>query len=812
LSLENLERLSADFVRDLLFSMNARGDTAVAPRDLLWALTHEADACAMLEQGGVDIKSLRETLRRGFVAGSSDANRASLSRAANAVLDEASLRSHLPGKFYTELVVVALEKDDDAFDAVGGCGGDWNQIERLVKQTIHERSKGSSSPTGMARTSKRSSAVNSSKLLDGFGRNLTELAANGKLDPAIGREIEIQRMMQILQRRTKRNPVLVGEPGVGKTAIVEALAQRITDPDVPPLFRRKQIYSLDLGSIVAGTMYRGEFEERMKKVLKEVTQRGDIIIYFEALHELVGAGSAMGAIDGAAILKPALARGEFQIIGETTPDRYRRFLRYDAAMERRLQRVDVSATSVEKTVQIIRGIRGRYEAHHKGVHLSDEGLTAAATLADQYVTDAFLPGKAIDLADEAMSRARLKSDSHRVKVASELVRPRIGITEQVQVVGANGELQGYYEVDDQGRLIVDGAKIAEIVAMRTGIPVTKLTEVEAAKLGRMEDELHERVVGNDEAISSISKAIRRSRAGFKDPKRPTGSFMFLGPTGVGKTELARALAEFLFGDENATVRIDMSEYMEKQSVSRLVGSPPGYIGYTEGGQLTEAVHRRPYSVVLLDEIEKAHSDVFNALLQVLEDGRLTDGHGRTVDFRHAIVIMTSNVGAAEIVHNTPMGFAIHDSEIGMSYDDMKSLLMGELKKVFKPEFLNRPDDIIVFPKKTKEEIRQILDRLMLPTVQGRLDGVTIELSPEVETYMLANGYTPMRRLVEQVVTDALSDAVFWNVLQPGSTARIVSVDESGPRPIGVLEIRRLDGTRLHLKKSGKPAPVPELAH
>src|SRR3982075_1693555 len=571
----------------------------------------------------------------------------------------------------------------------------------------------------------------SSKLLDQFGRNLTRLAAEGKLDPVVGRQTEIERVMQILSRRTKNNPVLIGEPGVGKTAVVEGLAARISSNQVPELLKNKQIYTLDLAALVAGSKYRGEFEERLKKVMKEITQRGDIILFIDELHNLVGAGAAEGAIDAASILKPALARGELQTVGATTLEEYRKYLERDSALERRFQKIIVAQPSTDETVQILKGLRDRYEQHHK-VNITDEALEAAADLADRYISDRFLPDKAIDLIDEAASRMRIKSmtsppvyreledeieETRRAKEdASEPQESEKAANlphQERRLTQKKRELADQWEAGESTeRPAIGEEEIAEIVSMWTGIPVFKLTGAETAKLMRMEDELHKRVIGQHPAIEVVSKAIRRSRAGLKDPKRPTGSFIFLGPSGVGKTELARTLAEFLFGDDDAMIRIDMSEYMEKHAVSSLVGAPPGYIGYDEGGQLTEAVRRKPYSVLLLDEIEKAHPDVFNILLQILEDGRLTDAQGRTVDFRHAIVIMTSNIGAAEIARNTPLGFAVSDDETGISYDDMKNRIMGELKKVFRPEFLNRIDDVIVFHKLQKDEIKEIVDLLL----------------------------------------------------------------------------------------------------
>ena len=634
----------------------------------------------------------------------------------------------------------------------------------------------------------------SSKLLDQFGRNLTRQAAEGKSDPVVGRQTEIERVMQILSRRQKNNPVLIGEPGVGKTAVVEGLAQRIASGQVPELLKGKQIYTLDLAALVAGSKYRGEFEERLKKVMKEIMQRGDIILFIDELHNLVGAGAAEGAIDAASILKPALARGEMQTIGATTLDEYRKYLERDAALERRFQQIRVEEPSVDDTVEILRGLRDRYEAHHR-CKISDEALHAAAILADRYIQDRHLPDKAIDLIDEAASRMRIKNMTAppRYRELEEEITKVRGEKEEAiesqefekaaslrdkerKLTQKKRELEESWHAEesaDQPQIGED--EIADIVSMWTGIPVFKLTEAESQKLIRMEDELHKRVVGQDEAIVAVSKSIRRARAGIKDPKRPTGSFIFLGPSGVGKTELARTLAEFLFGDEDAMIQVDMSEFMEKHSVSRLVGSPPGYIGYDEGGQLTEAVRRKPYSVLLLDEIEKAHPDVFNILLQILEEGKLTDAQGRKVDFRNTIVIMTSNIGAASISKNQSLGFSIGDDS-GLSYDDMKERVMGELKKVFRPELLNRIDEVIVFHKLTKDEIKVIVDLLMkrLRDQMG-VHAADISLTEEAKELLVEKGYDPtmgarpLRRAIQRYIEDPLADFVLGQEITAGST-------------------------------------------
>ncbi|MBF6620247.1 MAG: ATP-dependent Clp protease ATP-binding subunit [Patulibacter sp.] len=682
-----------------------------------------------------------------------------------------------------------------------------NEVIRMLSGPGGRRQTAGSPAGGGGATEAGGPQKRSSKVLDQFGRDLTKLAADGKLDPVVGRSTEIERIMQILSRRTKNNPVLIGEPGVGKTAVVEGLAQQISSGEVPELLRDKQIYTLDLAALVAGSKYRGEFEERLKKVMKEIANRGDVILFIDEIHNLVGAGAAEGAIDAASILKPALARGELQTIGATTIDEYRKYLERDSALERRFQQVRVEQPSNDEAVQILKGLRDRYESHHK-VEITDEALEAAVELADRYIADRQLPDKAIDLIDEAASRKRIRSmasppvfqeveeqiaEARRKKdaaIESQEYEAAASLRdEERKLVQKKRELVEQWEKGegDQPRLSIGEEEIADIVSMWTGIPVFKLTEAETKRLMRMEEELHESVIGQDEAVKTISKAIRRSRAGLKDPKRPTGSFIFLGPTGVGKTELAKSLAKFLFDDPDAMVRVDMSEYMEKHAVSRLVGSPPGYVGYDEGGQLTEAVRRKPYSVLLLDEIEKAHPDVFNLLLQILEDGRLTDSQGRTVDFRHAIVIMTSNIGASEIAKSTPLGFQVGDEDEALTYDDMKQRVTGELKKAFKPEFLNRIDELIVFHKLTKPQIAHIVE-LMVNRVRKSLKekNISLELTDGVKELLAEKGWDPamgarpLRRAIQRYIEDPLADFVLANEISPDATIKVDRAPEGSP--------------------------------
>ncbi|MED3843175.1 ATP-dependent protease ATP-binding subunit ClpC [Geobacillus stearothermophilus] len=631
----------------------------------------------------------------------------------------------------------------------------------------------------------------STPTLDSLARDLTAIAREGRLDPVIGRSKEIQRVIEVLSRRTKNNPVLIGEPGVGKTAIAEGLAQQIVNNEVPETLRDKRVMTLDMGTVVAGTKYRGEFEDRLKKVMDEIRQAGNIILFIDELHTLIGAGGAEGAIDASNILKPALARGELQCIGATTLDEYRKYIEKDAALERRFQPIHVDEPTVEESIQILKGLRDRYEAHHR-VSISDEAIIQAVKLSDRYITDRFLPDKAIDLIDEACSKVRLRSFTAPPKLKEleqklEEVRKEKDAAVQSQEFEKAASLRdmeqrlreeleetkrAWKEKQGQENLEVTVEDIAAVVSSWTGIPVSKLAETETERLLKLEEILHSRVVGQDEAVKAVAKAVRRARAGLKDLKRPIGSFIFLGPTGVGKTELARALAEAMFGDEDALIRIDMSEYMEKHSTSRLIGSPPGYVGYEEGGQLTEKVRRKPYSVVLLDEMEKAHPDVFNILLQVLEDGRLTDSKGRTVDFRNTIIIMTSNVGADALKRNKYVGFNIQDGN--QQYKDMKSKVMDELKKAFRPEFLNRIDEIIVFHSLEKDHLKQIV-RLMADTLVKRLkeQDIDLELTEAAIEKIAAEGFDPeygarpLRRALQKHIEDRLSEELLKGTIAKG---------------------------------------------
>ena len=710
---------------------------------------------------------------------------------------ENSLREAMQmGKSYisTEhlLLGIVREGEGTAIDVLRKLGVEGDAIRSSLNDMVGQ------SAVFAGATNFDPNAGASDSMLKEFGVDLTKKAKDGKLDPVIGRAGEIERVMQILSRRQKNNPLLIGEPGVGKTAIAEGLAQLIVADQVPDIIRNMRIVTLDVSALVAGSKYRGEFEERLKKCIKEVEQAGDIILFIDELHTLIGAGAAEGSIDAAAILKPPLSRGEIQIIGATTLDEYRKHLEKDSAFERRFQTVMVKEPSEEQAVRILEGLRDRYEAHHH-VHFTDDALRAAVSLSDRYIQDRFLPDKAIDVLDEAGARMRIRNmvlPEEVQKIADELRNVRtqkddaiakqdfkradILHEKEVELVAKRDEARKAWEEKNSNTINeVAVEDVADVVSMTTGVPVSNLTEAETEKLLRMEQVLHERVIGQDEAVTALSKAIRRSRSGLKDPKRPGGSFIFLGPSGVGKTELSKALAEFLFNSEDALISFDMSEYMEKHSVSRLVGSPPGYVGYDEGGQLTTAVRQRPYSVVLFDEIEKAHPDVFNILLQILEEGRLTDSQGRVVDFRNTVIIMTSNVGAREITATTPLGFT-SSANGGMDDKEMKQRVMGEVKKLFRPEFLNRIDEIIVFKSLTEEEIVKIVD-LMIADLRERLieQNMSINLTSEASRFVakegtdLSFGARPLRRAIQRLIEDPLSEQLLEGRWSSGS---VIDVD------------------------------------
>ena len=722
---------------------------------------------------------------------------------------ELSLREALQlGHNYigTEHLLLGLLKEGEgvAAQVLTKQGADLAQVRQTVIQMLSGYQRGDDEgreSVGAGVGGSGGPERSNSAILEQFGRNLTQAARENKLDPVIGRRVEMERVMQVLSRRTKNNPVLIGEPGVGKTAVVEGLAQAIVHGDVPETIKDKQIYSLDMGSLVAGSRYRGDFEERLKKVLKEIRTRGDIILFIDEIHTLVGAGAAEGSIDAAQMLKPMLARGELQTIGATTNDEYRKYIEKDAALERRFQPVKVEEPSVDETVEILKGLRDRYEAHHR-VIITDDAIQAAAELADRYISDRFLPDKAIDLVDEAGARLRIRRmtappelreldekiaevrrnkeaaiDDQDFEKAASLRDEESKLAEQRKAkeeAWKGGESDEIAEVGDQ--------EIAEVLAMSTGIPVVRLTQTETAKLLKMEDELHKRVIGQDEAVKALAQSIRRTRSGLKDPNRPGGSFIFAGPTGVGKTELAKALAEFLFGDEDALIQLDMSEFSEKHTASRLFGAPPGYVGYDEGGQLTEKVRRKPFSVVLFDEVEKAHPDIFNSLLQILEEGRLTDSQGRKVDFKNTVIIMTTNLGTRDINKGVLTGFQTADNSTH-DYGRMKSKVAEEPKQHFRPEFLNRVDDTIVFPPLTKPEIARIVD-LMIAKLAKRMEAqdMRLQLTDEARELLADVGFDPvlgarpLRRAIQREIEDALSERILFGELQPG---QVVTVGVAG---------------------------------
>ena len=776
----------------------------IGTEHILLGLIHEGEGVAAkaLESMTISLEAVRSQVEEIIGQGQqAPSGHIPFTPRAKKVL-ELSLREALQlGHNYigTEHILLGLIREGEgvAAQVLIKLGADLARVRQQVIQLL----SGYQGKEAVATGGPAEGTPSTSLVLDQFGRNLTQAAREGKLDPVIGREKEIERVMQILSRRTKNNPVLIGEPGVGKTAVVEGLAQAIVKGDVPETLKDKQLYSLDLGALVAGSRYRGDFEERLKKVLKEIRTRGDIILFIDEIHTLVGAGAAEGAIDAASILKPMLARGELQTIGATTLDEYRKHLEKDAALERRFQPIQVAEPSLAHTIEILKGLRDRYETHHR-VSISDAALVSAATLADRYVSDRFLPDKAIDLIDEAGSRLRIR----RMTAPPELREfddkiAAVRKEKESAIDGQDFELAASLR-DKEKNLIaekadrektwkagdldvvteVDEELIAEVLSIATGIPVFKLTEEETARLLRMEDELHRRVIGQDQAIKALSQAIRRTRAGLKDPKRPGGSFIFAGPSGVGKTELSRTLAAFLFGSADSLIQLDMSEYSERHTASRLFGAPPGFVGYDEGGQLTEKVRRKPFSVVLFDEIEKAHPDIFNSLLQVLEDGRLTDAQGRVVDFKNTVIIMTTKLGTRDISKGAGLGFANSDDEL-TNYERMKSKVGDELKTHFRPEFLNRIDDIIVFHQLTKLEIIQIVD-LMIANLDDRLKAkdMGIELTVAAKELLAARGYDPLmgarplRRTIQREIEDALSEKILFGELKAGE---IIVVDVEG---------------------------------
>ena len=793
----------------------------IGTEHILLGLIHEGEGVAAkaLESLGISLDAVREQVQEIIGQGQqAPSGHIPFTPRAKKVL-ELSLREALQlGHNYigTEHILLGLIREGEgvAAQVLVKLGADLNRVRQQVIQLLSGYQGKEPAATGPAEGTPSGSLV-----LDQFGRNLTQAAREGKLDPVIGREKEIERVMQVLSRRTKNNPVLIGEPGVGKTAVVEGLAQAIVKGEVPETLKDKQLYTLDLGALVAGTRYRGDFEERLKKVLKEIRTRGDIILFIDEIHTLVGAGAAEGAIDAASILKPMLARGELQTIGATTLDEYRKYVEKDPALERRFQPIQVAEPNLAHTIEILKGLRDRYEAHHR-VSITDAALVAAATLADRYVNDRFLPDKAIDLIDEAGARLRIRrmtappdlrefdeqiAETRREKEsaidAQDFEKAASLRDTEKRLLGVKNEREKQWKAGDMDVVAeVDEELIAEVLATATGIPVFKLTEEESSRLLRMEDELHKRIVGQDDAIKALSQAIRRTRAGLKDPKRPGGSFIFAGPTGVGKTELAKALAEFLFGDEDSLIQLDMSEFSEKHTVSRLFGSPPGYVGYEEGGQLTEKVRRKPFSVVLFDEVEKAHPDIFNSLLQILEDGRLTDSQGRVVDFKNTVIIMTTNLGTRDIAKGQDVGFP-SGSDTATGYERMKAKVNDELKQHFRPEFLNRVDDMVVFPQLTQDEIIEIVD-LMVAKLDERLKDkdMGIELTPAAKTLLAEKGYDPvlgarpLRRTIQRDIEDALSEKILYGELKAGS---IVLVDAEG------------EGKERAFTFPGAPKSVPE---
>ena len=773
----------------------------VGTEHLLLGLAKEPDGIAAqaLERVGITYEKTLEVVA-GMAEGEQEAEAGaniSFTPRTKRVLENALREAMQMGQSYisTEhlLLGIVREGEGGAIDAMAKLGVEIDAVRSALNDLVDQPT-----PVAAGMPFFGGESHGEKSMLEQFGTDLTAKAKAGKLDPVIGRAAEIERVMQVLSRRQKNNPLLIGEPGVGKTAVVEGLAQLIVADQVPDIISGKRVITLDVSALVAGSKYRGEFEERLKKVIKEVVKDGNIILFIDEMHTIIGAGSAEGSIDAAAILKPPLSRGELQVIGATTTEEYRKHLEKDSALARRFQTVNVKEPSEEQALRILDGLRDRYEAHHH-VRYSDEALQAAVSMSSPYIQDRFLPDKAIDVLDEAGARMRIRNrtlpdeirkfddelrrvrlDKEEAASAQEFERAAQLRDEEKQLEEQRAEAEKRFsEESDKELANITEVEIADVVSMSTGVPVSNLTEAEADKLLRMEGVLHERIIGQEEAVTALSKAIRRSRSGLKDPKRPSGSFIFLGPSGVGKTELSKALAEFLFGTEDALITYDMSEYMEKHSVSRLVGSPPGYVGFDEGGQLTKAVRQRPYSVVLFDEIEKAHPDVFNILLQILEEGRLTDSQGRSVDFRNTVIIMTSNVGARQIAETAPLGFT-PDSQKGLSDKEIKSRVMSEMKKLFRPEFLNRLDEIIVFKSLTEEQIAQIVD-LMVADLRDRLIAMdmTINLTPEARALVAKEGTDttmgarPLRRAIQRLLEDPISEQLLAGTWHAGS---VIDVD------------------------------------
>ncbi|MCC2594714.1 ATP-dependent Clp protease ATP-binding subunit [Tessaracoccus sp. OS52] len=779
----------------------------IGTEHILLGLIHEGEGVAAkaLESLGISLEAVRDQVEEIIGQGQQvPTGHIPFTPRAKRVL-ELSLREALQmnhSYIGTEHILLGLIREGEgvAAQALLKLGADLNRVRTTVIQLLSGYQGKEASLSGAPDTGPEKS---SSQVLDQFGRNLTLAARENRLDPVIGRSKEIERVMTVLSRRTKNNPVLIGEPGVGKTAVVEGLAQAIVRGDVPETLRDKQIYTLDLGALVAGSRYRGDFEERLKKVLKEIKTRGDIMLFIDEIHTLVGAGAAEGAIDAASILKPMLARGELQTIGATTLDEYRKHIEKDAALERRFQPIQVAEPSVSLTVDILKGLRDRYEAHHR-ITITDEALSAAATMADRYIQDRFLPDKAIDLIDEAGARLRIQRMTappdlreFDEKIAKIKVEKDSAIDSQdferaaklrdevqrLQAQRAEKE-EAWKQGDSDIPAVVGEEEIAVVLSGSTGIPVFKLTEEESARLLRMEAELGKRYIGQEDAVKALSRSIRRTRAGLKDPKRPSGSFIFAGPSGVGKTELTKALTEFLFGDEDALITLDMSEYSEKHTASRMFGSPPGYVGYEEGGQLTEKVRRKPFSVVLFDEIEKAHPDIFNSLLQILDEGRLTDAQGRVVDFKNTVIVMTTNLGSRDISKGVNLGFSQAGDEES-SYERMKAKVSDELKQHFRPEFLNRVDEVVVFHQLTQADIERIVD-LMITQVESRLadKDMGIELTPAAKTLIAKRGFDPvlgarpLRRAIQRDIEDNLAEKILFGELTPGQIVQ-VDVAEAG---------------------------------